>query len=122
MKVITSNSKIRKEFNRTKIVATMGPACSSYENLKILFEEGVDVCRLNFSHGSYDDHQKVINTINQLNVDLGTNVAILLDLQGPKLRVGEMENGKVELIKGEIIDVTTEKFIGTANRIFINFE
>jgi len=52
MKDNISISKIRKEFNRTKIVATMGPACSSYENLKQLFEEGVDVCRLNFSHGS----------------------------------------------------------------------
>jgi pyruvate kinase len=122
MKDTKSISKIRKEFNRTKIVATMGPACSSYDNLKQLFEEGVDVCRLNFSHGTYDDHQKIIDTINQLNEDLGTNVAILLDLQGPKLRVGEMENGKVELIKGEIIDVTTEKCIGTANKVYINFE
>jgi pyruvate kinase len=109
-------------FNRTKIVATIGPATSSLENLKAIINEGVDVCRLNFSHGSYADHQQVIDNIRQANEDLGTNVCMLLDLQGPKLRVGEMENGKVELIQGEIIEVTTEKCIGTSNRIYINFE
>jgi len=83
-----------QKFNRTKIIATIGPATSSYENLKAIVLEGVDVCRLNFSHGSYDDHKKVIDNIHQINEDLGTHVCMLLDLQGPKLRVGEMENGK----------------------------
>ncbi len=83
------------KFNRTKIIATIGPATSSYENLKAIVMEGVDVCRLNFSHGSYADHQVVIDNINKLNEELGTNVCMLLDLQGPKLRVGEMENGRV---------------------------
>jgi len=110
------------EFNRTKIIATIGPASSSYENLKLLILEGVDVCRLNFSHGSYEDHSKVINNINKINEEMGTNVCMLLDLQGPKLRVGEMENGKVELVKGKIIEVTTEKCVGSAERIYINFE
>ncbi len=110
------------KFNRTKIIATIGPATSSYENLKEIVLEGVDVCRLNFSHGSYDDHQVVINNINQLNEDLGTHVCMLLDLQGPKLRVGEMENGKIELKTGSTIEVTTEKCIGTAEKIYVNFE
>lgn len=67
-------------FNRTKIVATIGPATSSLENLKAIINEGVDVCRLNFSHGSYADHQQVIDNIRQANEDLGTNVCMLLDL------------------------------------------
>jgi len=110
------------KFNRTKIIATIGPATSSYENLKEIVLEGVDVCRLNFSHGSYEDHQVVINNINQLNEDLGTHVCMLLDLQGPKLRVGEMENGKIELKTGSTIEVTTEKCIGTSEKIYVNFE
>ena len=79
---------IDRTFNRTKIIATIGPATSSYENLRKIIEAGVDVCRLNFSHGSYDDHQQVIDNIRKVNEDLGMHVAILLDLQGPKLRVG----------------------------------
>ncbi len=110
------------QFNRTKIIATIGPATSSYENLKAIVKEGVDVCRLNFSHGAYEDHQKVIDNINKLNEELGTHVAMLLDLQGPKLRVGEMENGKIELKTGAILEVTTEKCIGSAERIYVNFE
>ena len=109
-------------FNRTKIVATIGPATSSLEKLKEIILEGVDVCRLNFSHGTYEDHKQVIDNIKLANEQLGTNVCMLLDLQGPKLRVGEMENGKVELINGEIIEVTTEKCIGTSNRVYVNFE
>ncbi len=111
-----------EKFNRTKIIATIGPATSSYENLKSIIQEGVDVCRLNFSHGSYADHQVVIDNIHKINNDLGTNICMLLDLQGPKLRVGEMENGKIELKTGNRIEVTTEKCIGTPARIYVNFE
>ncbi len=110
------------KFNRTKIIATIGPATCGYENLKSIIKEGVDVCRLNFSHGTYADHQLVINNINKINEELGTNICMLLDLQGPKLRVGEMENGKIELLTGELIEITNEKCIGTAERIFINFK
>ena len=108
-------------FNRTKIVATIGPATSSYEMLKAIVEEGVDVCRLNFSHGSYGDHKQVIENIRKLNEDTNSYVSILLDLQGPKLRVGDMENGKVELISGSIITVTTTEIISTAKKIFVKF-
>jgi pyruvate kinase len=108
-------------FNRTKIVATIGPATSSYEMLKAIIEEGVDVCRLNFSHGSYDDHRKVVENIRRVNEDTQSFVSILLDLQGPKLRVGEMENGKVELITGSTITVTTVEMISTANKVYVKF-
>ena len=109
-------------FNRTKIVATIGPATSSYDMLKSIVEEGVDVCRLNFSHGSYDDHRKVVQNIRQVNADTNSFVSLLLDLQGPKLRVGEMENGKIELITGTIITVTTVPVIGTSERISVKFD
>lgn len=108
-------------FNRTKIVATIGPATSSYEMLKAIIEEGVDVCRLNFSHGTYDDHRKVVENIRKVNEDTQSFVSILLDLQGPKLRVGEMENGKVELITGNVITVTTKEMISTANLVYVKF-
>jgi len=108
-------------FNRTKIVATIGPATSSYEMLKAIVKEGVDVCRLNFSHGSYDDHKKVIDNIRKLNEETNSYVSILLDLQGPKLRVGEMEGAKVELKTGSIITVTTTEIISTGQKIFVKF-
>lgn len=111
-----------QNFNRTKIVATIGPATSSYEMLKAIIEEGVDVCRLNFSHGTYEDHQQVIENIRKVNEDTGSFVSMLLDLQGPKLRVGEMENNRIELITGSVITVSTTPVIGTAERISVKFQ
>lgn len=110
-----------QNFNRTKIVATIGPATSSYEMLKAIIEEGVDVCRLNFSHGTYDDHQAVIENIRKVNEDTGSFVSMLLDLQGPKLRVGEMENNKIELVTGSVITVTTTPVTGTSEKISVKF-
>ena len=80
---------------KTKIIATVGPASNSHENLMKLVRAGVDVFRLNFSHGAHADHAKVIDLIHQINVEYPFNIAILADLQGPKLRIGEMENGGV---------------------------
>jgi pyruvate kinase len=108
-------------FNRTKIVATIGPATSSIENLSAIIDEGVDVCRLNFSHGTYEDHKKVVDNINAVNESKGTFVAKLLDLQGPKLRVGEMKDGKITLKTDSIITVTTKPEIGTEDRISVKF-
>ncbi len=108
-------------FNRTKIVATIGPATSSYEMLRAIIEEGANVCRLNFSHGSYDDHRQVVENIRKVNQDTESYTSILLDLQGPKLRVGEMENGKVELITGSRITVTTTEMISTASKVYVKF-
>jgi pyruvate kinase len=108
-------------FNRTKIVATIGPATSSYEMLSAIISEGVDVCRLNFSHGSYEDHRKVVENIRRVNADTNSFTSILLDLQGPKLRVGEMENGKIELITGSTIIVTTVEMLSTAQRVYVKF-
>lgn len=83
----------RVSYNKTKIVATIGPASNNKEMLKALAREGVDVFRLNFSHGKHEDHQKVVNYIREINDELGTHIAILQDLQGPKIRVNEMQPG-----------------------------
>ena len=82
---------------RTKIVATIGPSSSSKQVLKDMMLAGMNVCRVNFSHGEYDDHAKVINYVRELNDEMGSNVAILADLQGPKIRTGIMQEGGVKL-------------------------
>jgi pyruvate kinase len=107
---------------RTKIVATIGPASSPKEVLRKMFEEGLNVCRLNFSHGAYEDHAEVVKTIRELNEETGLNVAILADLQGPKIRIHEVENNGIELINESEILISTEKVLGTPERISINYE
>lgn len=106
---------------KTKIVATLGPACSDKEVLRQMFVAGLNVCRLNFSHGSHEDHAAAIKTIRELNEETGLNVAILADLQGPKIRTNEMENNGVELINGSIVTIGTEKILGTAEKFSINY-
>ncbi len=106
---------------RTKIVATVGPACDTYDKLAALVKAGVNVFRLNFSHGNYDDKKKVIEFIRQINKTQPVNIAILADLQGPKLRVGELENGQIELKDGSDIIFTTEKITGTAEKIYVSY-
>src|SRR5690606_39487740 len=91
----------------TSIVATLGPASSSREVPREMLIHGLDVCRLNFSHGSYEFYAEVIATIRSLNEELGLTTAILADLQGPKLRVGEMADGPIELREGEELVITT---------------
>ena len=108
--------------SRTKIIATIGPASSDRDTLKKMFLAGVDVCRLNFSHGTHEVHYETMKTIRSLNKELKTDVAILVDLQGPKIRVGEIENEKVKLKKGDIIEFTSEKIIGTAQKVHIDYE
>src|SRR3984885_2497649 len=92
---------LQHTFHRTKIVATVGPACHTYEGLLELVKAGVNVFRLNFSHGSHEDKKTVIENIRKIIKTEPYNIAILGDLQGPKLRVGELENGKVELKVGD---------------------
>ena len=104
-------------FNRTKIIATVGPACNKKEQLLDLIKEGVDVFRLNFSHGSHEEHLKVINFVRELNEEYGLSIALLQDLQGPKIRTREVENNGVMLTTGEQLILTTDKIIGTTDRV-----
>ncbi len=108
-------------FHRTKIVATVGPACDTYDKLLSLVKAGVNVFRLNFSHGSHEDKMKIINHIRKINTDEPFNIAILGDLQGPKLRVGEIEGGSIHVDEGEILTFTNTKLIGNKDRIYVSY-
>jgi pyruvate kinase len=108
-------------YNKTKIVATVGPASNSKEMLKRLIACGVDVFRLNFSHGSHEGHQQVIQTIKELREETGSYVSILQDLQGPKIRVEEVENNGVEIFAGDTLTITTEKVTGNARCVSTSY-
>lgn len=108
-------------YNKTKIVATMGPSTENIAVLEELFLAGLDICRINFSHGDYEPIKHVVDNIRILNKKLNRNVGILGDLQGPKLRIGVMENNGAELINGNEITITTKECIGTAERIFMTY-
>jgi pyruvate kinase len=107
--------------HRTKIVATVGPACDSYEQLLALVKAGVNVFRLNFSHGSHEDKARIIDSIRKINDTEPYNISILGDLQGPKLRVGEIENNALEVFPGDILTFTNEKVVGTLERIYVSY-
>ena len=109
------------KFNKTKIVATIGPATSSEEMLEKIILAGVDVCRLNFSHGAYELHQEVIDRVRNINNRLGCNVALLQDLQGPKLRIGKVD-GEFHLVEGDFVLVTTEEQISTKDVLFVSYK
>ena len=106
---------------RTKIVATVGPACDNFEKLLELAKAGVNVFRLNFSHGSYENKKEIIEHIRKINKSQPFNVAILGDLQGPKLRVGEIADGQIELTEGDDIIFTTEKMTGTKSKVYVSY-
>ena len=108
-------------YNKTKIVATMGPSTENIAVLEELFLAGLDICRINFSHGDYEPIKHVVDNIRILNKKLKRNVGILGDLQGPKLRIGVMENNAADLINGNEIIITTKECIGTAEKIFMTY-
>ncbi|HEY8934138.1 MAG TPA: pyruvate kinase [Cyclobacteriaceae bacterium] len=108
-------------YNKTKIVATVGPASNSKEMLTALVKEGVDVFRLNFSHGSHEDHKKVVNNIREVNKELGSTVSILLDLQGPKIRIQEVEPGIV-IEKGDELIITQKELIGNGKIVSTSYK
>lgn len=107
---------------KTKIVATLGPACSTKETIKQMIDAGVDVFRINFSHADYTDVEQRITIIRELNNEYNYTTAILADLQGPKLRVGVMKEDVI-VNKGDIITFTTaEDILGTAEKVYMNYK
>jgi pyruvate kinase len=106
---------------KTKIVATVGPACSSREMLGKLIKAGVDVFRLNFSHGAYGDHLAVIENVRSLNAEFGTHVALLGDLQGPKIRIGAFADKEAMMHDGHELVFTTHECNCTADRLYITY-
>lgn len=107
---------------RTKIVATIGPSCHTREVLEKMVNEGMNVARLNFSHGTADDHREVVRTIRELDRDTDQNIGILADLQGPKLRVGKIKDAPVKFEEGDRFTLSTEEIKeGSKERVHINF-
>ncbi|NQX49371.1 pyruvate kinase [Paenibacillus tritici] len=106
---------------KSKIVCTIGPASESLENIKKLILAGMNVARLNFSHGDFDEHGARINTIRQASKELGKTVAILLDTKGPEIRTGKLEVEPIELVQDEYLTLTTEEILGDQNRISITY-
>lgn len=118
-----NNSLMRKDgAQNTKIVATVGPACSSFDKLLELVKTGVDVFRLNFSHGTHADHLTVIQHIQAINAEYNTHTGILADLQGPKLRVGKIKDNALPLQTGDIITLVNENVLGTREKIYMSYE
>ncbi|MBP7821368.1 MAG: pyruvate kinase [Saprospiraceae bacterium] len=112
---------IKPPFQKTKIVATVGPACNSYDGLLSLIEAGVDIFRLNFSHGTHQDHLKVINHISYINEKYNLHIGILADLQGPKLRVGLIENNALLLEENDEIVFTNKECLGTKEGVYMSY-
>ncbi|AYL98457.1 pyruvate kinase [Mucilaginibacter celer] len=108
-------------YNRTKIVATMGPASAKKDVLLAMIKAGVNICRLNFSHGKPEDHKVVIDLIREINEQYKTNVGILADLQGPKIRIGLVKDGGIHLVNGTQIKITTHECIGNDEQIYITY-
>jgi len=113
---------LQHTFHKTKIVATVGPACDTYEKLLDLVKAGVNVFRLNFSHGAHDDKKKIIEHIRNINLTEPYNISILGDLQGPKLRVGDIKDGSLTIAPGDILTFTSrEKVVGTKDKIYVSY-
>jgi pyruvate kinase len=112
---------IAHTYHRTKIVATVGPACNTYDKLLELVKAGVNVFRLNFSHGTHEDKRLIIEHIRKINKTEPFNIAILGDLQGPKLRIGDIEGGEIEIVEGETLTFTNEKVLGNKQRIYVSY-
>lgn len=106
---------------KTKIVCTIGPASESVENLKKLIEAGMNVARLNFSHGDYEEHGNRIKNIRQACKETGKTVAILLDTKGPEIRTGKLKEEPIELVQDEHLILTTEEILGDKNRISVTY-
>ncbi|MCS7217455.1 MAG: pyruvate kinase [Thermus sp.] len=108
-------------FKRTKIVATLGPASSSKEAIRALAEAGADVFRLNFSHGTPEDHRQRVALVREVAQELGRPLAILQDLQGPKIRIGRFREGRVELKAGQPFVLTREPVEGDQGRVSLTY-
>jgi len=113
---------LQHTFHKTKIVATVGPACDTYDKLLELVKAGVNVFRLNFSHGDHEGKAKIIEHIRNINITEPYNISILADLQGPKLRVGDIKDGALTIVPGDILTFTSrEKVVGTKEKIYISY-
>jgi pyruvate kinase len=110
------------KYNKTKIIATVGPASAPEKVLEKMIKGGVDLFRINFSHGSYDEVKKIILSIRKLNKKLQTNIGILADLQGPKIRIGKVKNNSILLKEGKMISFTSKECLGDESKLYITYK
>ncbi|MAJ51609.1 MAG: pyruvate kinase [Flammeovirgaceae bacterium] len=115
-------NRIQGVHQKAKIIATVGPTSREKKILIELIKAGADVFRLNFSHGTHQDHQKTIDVVREINVELGTHIALLQDLQGPKIRVNQIENGGVEIAEGQALIITTDEILGTKEKVSTSYK
>ncbi len=106
-----------RRHRHAKIVATLGPASSSPEMIRVLFEAGADVFRFNFSHGTHDEHQARYDIVRAIETETGRPIAVLADLQGPKLRIGHLASGPIQLAKGATLRLDLDPAPGTRERV-----
>jgi pyruvate kinase len=107
---------------KAKIIATLGPASRTKEQMWELHQAGVNIFRMNFSHGDHSDHIKVINWVRELNAEHGSNICLLQDLQGPKIRTNQIEDNGVEIAPGDNIQIQAGDFVGNAQRISTTYK
>ncbi len=106
---------------KTKVVCTIGPATESLEKLMALAHAGMNVMRLNFSHGDFAEHQNRVNNLRKVMEKTGKDIGIMQDLGGPKIRIGEFENGVITLKEGQTFTLTTDKIMGNEKKVFVNY-
>lgn len=121
-KEMDAQAGLEHTFHRTKIVATVGPSCNTYDKLLDLVKAGVNVFRLNFSHGTQEEKATIIQHIRDINKKEPYALSILADLQGPKLRIGDLENGSLPIAPGDILTFTSkEKVLGNKEKIYVSY-
>ena len=109
------------KYNKSKIIATLGPACMDLAVLEQMILSGVDVCRINSSHGEHEVMKQMINNVRELNKKLHTHVAILFDLQGPKIRIGDLIGGSFAINNGEELILTPHEVEGNREEVYIKY-
>jgi len=114
--------KILQKLRKTKIVCTIGPASQDEGTFKELVLNGLNVARLNFSHGTHEEHKAKIDVIKKVREELGTSTAIMLDTKGPEIRTRDFENGQAELVKGQELVLTTRDILGNEKIVSVTYE
>lgn len=107
---------------KTKIICTLGPSTQSKDTIKAMAKEGMNVARLNFSHGTHDEHAKRIMLVKEVRKEMNIPLAILLDTKGPEFRIGTFKNGKVTLKQGDVFRFTSDEIIGDENRVSVSYK
>lgn len=107
---------------KTKIVCTLGPASTTYEQIKAMALAGMNVARINMSHGSYEEHQVKVDNVKKVREELSIPLPIMVDLKGPEVRIGTFEEGKIDVVEGMTLIFTNQDIIGNNERVSITYK